>query len=145
MVDSYQNYLYYRNKLGLSDYQVANKTGISKSTFSDWKNGRHHPQTKTLKKIADLLGVDVNAFYNTAPKYFTYQVPEEDIPNTQKMLQEARFHYNVNFATVHDHVIQYTIQLTDGTSISLAQEEYKELQNAVAIFIDAWVRNKKAI
>lgn len=145
MVDSYQNYLYYRNKSGLSDYQVANQTGISKSVFSDWKNGKHHPQTKTLKKIADLLGIDVNAFYNSVPKDYYQPLPPDSVPGTQRMLQEAKFKYNTSFSAVHDRVIEYNIKMTDGSSVLLTQDEYQELQDATSIFIDTWVRNKKKI
>ena len=35
-------------------------TGISKSTFSDWKSGRSKPKQEKLQKIADYFGVSVD-------------------------------------------------------------------------------------
>ena len=41
----------------MKDSDVAKATGITKSTFSDWKNGRSNPKDAKLQKIADLFGV----------------------------------------------------------------------------------------
>ena len=43
----------------MKDADVARETGITKSTFSDWKNGRSNPKDAKLQKIADLFGVSV--------------------------------------------------------------------------------------
>lgn len=40
-------------------YRVAKETGISATTFTDWKNGRSTPKIDKLKKIADLFGVSL--------------------------------------------------------------------------------------
>lgn len=42
-------------------YRVAKSTGISASTFTDWKNGRSVPKADKLKRIADFFGVSVDA------------------------------------------------------------------------------------
>lgn len=54
---SYETYTHYRDAAGLSDYQVAKITGISRTTFSEWKNGRYTPKDDKRKKIAEVLGV----------------------------------------------------------------------------------------
>ena len=38
-------------------YRVAKSTGISASTFTDWKNGRSVPKMDKIKLIADYFGV----------------------------------------------------------------------------------------
>ena len=40
-------------------YKVAKATGISATTFTDWKNGRSTPKADKLKKIADHFGVSI--------------------------------------------------------------------------------------
>lgn len=45
---------------GISTYKVAKETGISNSTFSDWKNGRSKPKQDKLEILADYFGVSVD-------------------------------------------------------------------------------------
>ena len=40
-------------------YRVAKETGISNSSFSDWKRGRSSPKADKLQKLADYFGVPV--------------------------------------------------------------------------------------
>lgn len=40
---------------------VAEATGISPSTFSDWKNGKSYPKTDKLLAIAKFFGVSIEA------------------------------------------------------------------------------------
>lgn len=40
-------------------YKVSKETGIGRSTFTDWKNGRSVPGTDKMIKIADYFGVSV--------------------------------------------------------------------------------------
>lgn len=43
-------------------YRVSKDTGITSSTFTDWKNGRSKPKTEKLKKIADYFNVPLEYF-----------------------------------------------------------------------------------
>ena len=60
----YENYCKFRDAKGLKDADVARATGITKSTFSDWKSGRSVPKNEKLQKIADFLGVSLDAIVN---------------------------------------------------------------------------------
>lgn len=53
----YKRYVELRDKKGVTDYKVSKETGISKSSFSEWKSGRSKPKADKLKKIADYFGV----------------------------------------------------------------------------------------
>lgn len=55
----YEIYCKLRDERNLKDADVSRETGITKSTFSDWKNGRSAPKDAKLQKIADLFGVSV--------------------------------------------------------------------------------------
>lgn len=44
---------------GLTAYKISKETGIGRSTFTDWKNGRSIPGTDKLIKIAECLDVSV--------------------------------------------------------------------------------------
>lgn len=56
----YDRYCELRDKLGYKDAAVAKETGITKSTFSDWKSGRSVPKREKLQKIADLFNVSLD-------------------------------------------------------------------------------------
>ena len=60
----YQRYVMLRDKKGVTDYQVAKETGITKSTFTDWKNGRSTPKFEKITKIAKYFGVSIDYFLN---------------------------------------------------------------------------------
>ena len=45
--------------------QVARATGISASTFTDWKNGRSMPKADKLAKIADYFSVSLDELLGT--------------------------------------------------------------------------------
>ena len=56
----YDKYLKLKTEKGVTDYEVAKKTGIPQSTFSDWKSGRSKPKVEKLLLIAEFFGVEIN-------------------------------------------------------------------------------------
>lgn len=52
----YERYCEIRDSKGLKDSDVARLSGVTKSTFSDWKAGRYEPKDEKLEKIAEVLG-----------------------------------------------------------------------------------------
>lgn len=58
----YDRYKKIRDEKGVTDYKVAESTGITKSTFSDWKTGRSCPKIDKLKKVADYFEVPLEYF-----------------------------------------------------------------------------------
>ena len=69
---------------GVSPYRISQETGITQSTFSDWKNGRSVPKQDKLKKIADYFGVDVAYFYDNDDNNKGYYVDD----GTKEIAQE---------------------------------------------------------
>ena len=57
MYEIFENLL---QKYGVTTYKVAKETGISQTTFSNWKSGRSTPKTDALQKIADYFGVTLD-------------------------------------------------------------------------------------
>ncbi len=58
---NYQRFEALLKKSGTTVYRVSKATGISNSTFSDWKNGRSTPKADKLKLIAEYFGVSLDA------------------------------------------------------------------------------------
>lgn len=59
----YERYVELRDRKGMTDAAVAQASGITPSTFSDWKSGRSKPKTEKLMKIATVLEVPLEAFF----------------------------------------------------------------------------------
>lgn len=55
------NTLYTRLKAerGLTDYKIAQDTGVPRSTISEWNAGQYIPRAETLLKIARYLNVSI--------------------------------------------------------------------------------------
>lgn len=58
----YEKYVSLRNKQNVTDYRVSIDTGITKSTFTDWKTGRSKPKVDKIKILADYFGVSIEYF-----------------------------------------------------------------------------------
>lgn len=99
----YEIYCKLRDSKGIKDADVVKETGITKSTFSDWKNGRSKPKNEKLQKIADYFGVSVE--YLMTGKDTTTQSgknlnakAQRDIKdilsNTERMLKQDGLMFN---------------------------------------------------
>ena len=56
---SYVNFEQLLAERGTTTYKVAKDTGISNSTFSDWKSGRSTPKLDKMQKIAAYFQVSL--------------------------------------------------------------------------------------
>lgn len=88
----YEIYCRLRDSMGVKDADVAKATGITKSTFSDWKNGRSNPKDAKLSKIADYFGV--TAEYIRTGKREPQLKPRDEkdikniLANTEQLLKQ---------------------------------------------------------
>ena len=74
----YEIYCKIRDERGLKDSDVSKGTGITKSTFSDWKSGRSNPKKDKLLKIASFLGVSVDYLMTGEERTVDYVVKTDD-------------------------------------------------------------------
>ncbi len=58
----YEKYVALREEKGVTDYRVSEETGITRSTFTDWKNKRSEPKLDKLKKLADYFDKPIEYF-----------------------------------------------------------------------------------
>ena len=66
---SYERYASIRDSNNVTDYWVASQTGISRSTFTKWKNNASTPKVDKLILIADVLGCPLEALLGIKPRY----------------------------------------------------------------------------
>lgn len=72
-----------RERLGLTQDALAEKTGIARPNIVRLEQGRHIPTLTTIKKIADALGLDINTLM-TQPT-----VTEEDRLEFKEMAESG--------------------------------------------------------
>lgn len=84
----YEIYCELRDKRGCKDSDVAKATGITKSTFSDWKSGRSKPKGEKLRKIADFFNVSVE--YLETGKNNNSELTERDKRDIAKDMEALR-------------------------------------------------------
>ena len=58
----YAKYAELRDAKGVKDADVSAATGIPRSFFTDWKQGRYSPKIDKLLKIAEFFDVSINEF-----------------------------------------------------------------------------------
>lgn len=80
----YEIYCKLRDDQGSKDADVVKATGITKSTFSDWKSGRSKPKQDKLQKIADFLGVSVDYLMTGEEKDRKYYLNDETAQLSEK-------------------------------------------------------------
>ena len=86
-----------RLQKGITQPQLAERLGISRSAISMYERGEREPDTTTMEAIAALFGVDMNYLYGMPTVTFddfTYALHNEskDLTeeNKQKLLEMAR-------------------------------------------------------
>ena len=87
----YEIYCKLRDERKVKDADVVKETGITKSTFSDWKNGRSKPKQEKLQKIADYFGVTVD-YLMTGKETTENNVPltRKDEREIEKILEQTK-------------------------------------------------------
>lgn len=61
----YQNFAKLLKTHNTTVYKVSKATGISASTFTDWKNGRSTPKADKLARIADYFSISLDELLGT--------------------------------------------------------------------------------
>lgn len=130
-------------------YRVSKATGISASTFTDWKNGRSTPKADKLKRIADFFGVSVDALLggDDAPPHGEW---ERSIPiigeiraGSPIITNETLLGYE--FAEVDDTDEYFylkvkgdsmkNIGMVDGSLVLFRKQQYAENGDVVACLV----------
>lgn len=77
---------------GVTTYQVSKATGISQSTFSNWKSRRNLLSPDKAKKIADYFGVTLDYLMtgNEDPKEKAPELTARDERDIEKILNQTR-------------------------------------------------------
>ena len=70
-----------REKLGLTQQEMASKLGYKMLTISRWERGERTPSLNDLSKLAELYGVNLHWLLTGEGRMFRFEVP--DIPGIE--------------------------------------------------------------
>lgn len=73
----HNNIRYYRERMGLSGTQLADRVGVAQSTISGIELERKNPSVQVLADIAGVLGVTVSELLAETPAQQTKIAPED--------------------------------------------------------------------
>ena len=57
-----------RTALGMSQAELAEKTGVSRNTVAGWETGHSRPDPDTIPKLCDALRISINRFFGRESK-----------------------------------------------------------------------------
>lgn len=141
----------------ISVYQLSKATGISASTFSDWKSGRSTPKADKLARIADFFGISLDELLGTengqrnAEASYRSQRAKKMIPvigviraGTPIVTDETLL--GKEFADVDDAEEYFFLQvcgdsmkncgIVEGTYVLFHKQQYAENGDIVACLVD---------
>jgi transcriptional regulator with XRE-family HTH domain len=119
---TYEEYCKLRDSRGLTDYAVANQANVSRSSLSQWKNGASKPSKRTIMLLQN--------FFNDHKELEVFK-PDKAIAFPER--------------PIFGSITGYVVDLGKGLSVEITPQEYKELSEAIDIFIKTWVRARKKI
>lgn len=110
---------------GLTQEELANGTGLAKSSISMYESGRRKPSFEVLETFADFFNVDMNTLWETPA------AEKPAAPSKRDMNDLAKF-------------LNKTEVMFDGDTYNLSEEDQQKLRNALEfVFWDAKRQNKR--
>ncbi|MDT2767707.1 helix-turn-helix domain-containing protein [Globicatella sulfidifaciens] len=69
---------FYRNKMGWTQEQLAEKIGVSKQSVSNWETGLKSPRMKIISKLASLFNVNISDLVTSDTEEPYYKINERE-------------------------------------------------------------------
>jgi transcriptional regulator with XRE-family HTH domain len=90
MINVLERVTYYRNQKGWSEYQLAEKSGLTQSTISSWYRKNMVPSILSLEKICNAVGITLSQFFSTEDDDFSLTALEKELLAEANRLTEQQ-------------------------------------------------------
>ena len=90
MIDVLERVTYYRTQKGWSEYQLAEKSGLTQSTISSWYRKNMIPSIVSLEKICNAVGITLSQFFSTDDDNFSLTALEREFLTEANRLTEEQ-------------------------------------------------------
>lgn len=71
MINVLERITYYRKKKSWTEYQLAEKSGLTQSTISSWYRKNMLPSIPSLEKLCNAFGITLAQFFSTENEQYT--------------------------------------------------------------------------
>jgi len=125
----------------LTQEELANGTGLAKSSISMYESGRRKPSFEVLEAFADFFNVDMNTLWETRPMEQSPAPASGDLPTLTQRDSTAHSKRDLNDLA---KFLNKTEVMFDGDTYNLSEEDQQKLRNALEfVFWDAKRQNKR--
>lgn len=90
MVNVLEKITYYRKLKNWTEYQLAERSGLTQSTISSWYRKDMLPTISSLEKICDAFDITLSQFFSTENDSFSLTQTQRDLLNETNRLTEKQ-------------------------------------------------------
>lgn len=97
MIDVLEQITYYRKIKGWTEYQLAEKSGLTQSTISSWYRKNMLPSIASLEKICNAFEITLSQFFATEEDSFSLTALQKELLLEANRLTESQKLALLNF------------------------------------------------
>lgn len=97
MINVLERITYYRTQKNWTEYQLAEKSGLTQSTISSWYRKNMIPSIPSLDKICDAFGITLSQFFSTDNDEFSLTSLQRELLLESSRLSEEQQHALISF------------------------------------------------
>lgn len=90
MINVLERITYYRNLKNWSEYQLAEKSGLTQSTISSWYRKNLYPTIPSLEKICTAFGITLSQFFSNNTDNYELTELQKDLLIEMNHLSEEQ-------------------------------------------------------
>ena len=121
----------YREAAGLTQIQVAEKLGITKSTYCNYESGKREPDVAKIKKIAKALGISADELLETGHSEKTFPAISNAAMKMAKDYEALDAHGRATVRVVMDEELNRMEELAN-----MAEMDPENEPKIINIFVD---------
>ena len=119
-----------RTEKGLSQQALANKMYVTRPTIARWESGTRLPDAMMIKRLSEILGVDVNFLLSAAAQ-------SDECPNVI-MVDDRKVVLSGGIKVLEEAIPNATVTGFSDTEEAI---EYAKKNNIALAFLDIEIRN----
>lgn len=133
-----ENIAYYRRKKGITQKELAKKTGLSRSFISQIENNSNTPSNDSLFKISEVLGVSVQELKDTEKNYL-----KDEETEIIKLLISLTLDLKIEWEKIQNSTEMYSgyfyKTVINGVSYELDYEVCSDIGGEYYTNINLWI------
>lgn len=96
MINVLERITYYRKKKNWTEYQLAEKSGLTQSTISSWYRKNMLPSIPSLEKICTAFGITLSQFFAVEEEFSLTDI-QKDLVNESNRLSDQQLQALIEF------------------------------------------------